>query len=141
MQQSDWNDYTGGPPVEGIMVAPALVPELRPVPAPDHVVFDRFSPPIPLETAKRTLHGVVGVYAVLDLLPDRELLIDVGLTDDDLAKRLSDPERTFCWAGNAQGTVAISYCAIPGMTLEPWVERRRVERYIRRTFRPTCCDE
>ena len=117
------------------------VSDRAPLPTPDHVVFDRFSPPIPLEVAKRTLRGVVGVYAVLDLLPDRDLVLDVGLTDDDLAKRLADPHDTFCWAGRARGTVAISYCAIPGMTLEPWVERRRVERYIRRTFRPACRDE
>lgn len=95
------------------------------------------SPPIPLERAKQALHGVAGVYTVHDLLPDADVVLDVGFTDDDLTKPLSDPALVHRWRGSAQGTLAVSYCAIPGMALEPWVERRRIERFLRRAYRLT----
>lgn len=95
----------------------------------------RLSPPIPLERAKQALRGVVGVYTVLDLMPGGSVVLDVGFADDDLTKRLNDPELFFRWASSARGTLAVAYRAIPGMTLEPWVERRRVARSLRRAFR------
>lgn len=95
----------------------------------------RLSPPIPLERARQALRGVVGVYTVLDLVPGASVVLDVGFADDDLTKRLSDPDLVFRWASNARGTLAVAYRAIPGMALEPWVERRRVERSLRRAFR------
>lgn len=117
----------------------SLVSHANPDPAsaPSCLECDRLSPPIPLERAKQTLRGVVGVYTVLDHLPDIEVdvVLDVGFADDDLTKRLSDPALAHRWAGSAQGTLAVAYCAIPGMGLEPWVERRRVERSLRRAFR------
>ncbi len=93
------------------------------------------SPPIPLERAAQALRGVAGVYTVHDMSPDADVVLDVGFTDDDLTTHLSDPALTHRWRGSAQGTLAISYCAIPGMALEPWVARRRVERFLRRAFR------
>ena len=95
----------------------------------------RLSPPIPLDDAKQALRGVGGVYTVLDLLPGANVVLDVGFADDDLTKRLTDPDLTFRWTGSARGTLAVAYQAIPGMALEPWVERRRVERSLRRAFR------
>jgi hypothetical protein len=87
-----------------------------------------------LERAKQALRGIAGVYTVHDLLPNADVVLDVGFTDDDLTKPLSDPALTHRWTGSAQGTVAVAYCAIPGMALEPWVARRRVERFLRRAF-------
>lgn len=110
----------------------AAAPKLGPR-RPDPPV--RMSRPIPLERAKQALRGVVGVYTVLDLVPGASVVLDVGFADDDLTKRLSDPDLTFRWAARARGTLAVAYRAIPGMALEPWVERRRVERSLRRAFR------
>ncbi len=93
------------------------------------------SSPIPLDVAKQALRGVGGVYTVLDLVPGANVVLDVGFADDDLTKRLTDPELTFRWTGSARGTLAVAYQAIPGMALEPWVERRRLERSLRRAFR------
>lgn len=114
-----------------------------PAAAPLCLDCDRLSPPIPLERAKRALRGVVGVYTVLDHLPGAEVdvVLDVGFADDDLTKRLSDPALGHRWAGSAQGTLSVSYCAIPGMALEPWVERRRVERSLRRAFHLGAAEE
>jgi hypothetical protein len=115
----------------------SLVSEPDPASTPSCLECERLSPPIPLERAKQDLRGVVGVYTVVDRLPDTgvDVVLDVGFADDDLTKRLSDPDLTYRWAGNAQGSLAVSYCAIPGMALEPWVERRRVQRSLRRAFR------
>lgn len=108
------------------------------VPAPSPERFDmtvHLSPPIPLDDAKQALRGVGGVYTVLDVMPGANVVLDVGFADDDLTKRLTDPELTFRWTGSARGTLAVAYQAIPGMALEPWVERRRLERSLRRAFR------
>jgi hypothetical protein len=113
------------------------VSESDPASAPAALGAACLSAPIPLERAKQTLRGVAGVYTVLDVLPDEDVVLDVGFTDDDLTKPLSDPALTYRWTGSSQGTLAVSYCAIPGMALEPWVERRRIERFLRRTFRLT----
>ncbi len=118
------------------MHPPTLASSPSPTAGPDRSATTiRLSPPIPLDDAKQALRGVGGVFTVLDLSPDANVVIDVGFADDDLTKRLTDPDLTFRWTGSARGTLAVAYQAIPGMALEPWVERRRVERSLRRAFR------
>jgi hypothetical protein len=89
-----------------------------------------FNQAITFDGAEQQLRGTRGNYIIANRSPSGERLIDSGLSDTDLGKRLAVHEREACWGWNEAGRLVVCYRTVPGHHFDGYKERHLVETAV-----------